>query len=165
VSYFEPHGDYNYKPEQELQAYTDRTTRAGREDRDRYIDHLSNMYASEYITREEFQERSGKAVSARHVSDLKALVSDLKPLPAQKQSVAVRKPRPPISFRADDHPCLYSFLGFLASLTVMIWPSHNAAQAYHGFGNAPVWYGLLAVGGGALAVICLCIFVVFAMDA
>lgn len=70
--------------------------RIGRSDRDKYIEHLSNMYAEDRLTKDEFEERKNKAMEARIPSDLSVLVNDLPPLPLPK----TEKPKPPASLMA-----------------------------------------------------------------
>jgi uncharacterized protein DUF1707 len=83
--------------------------RIGRTEREECIDALASHYAAERITKEEFDERSGKAFGAQHQSELDALLADLPaarvnlntnqhPLPPTSD-VAVQARRPGLSAR------------------------------------------------------------------
>lgn len=64
--------------------------RIGRAERERYVEHLRNMYAEERITDDELNERLDKAFAAKFQQDLSALVTDLPAIP-KPQAVALPK--------------------------------------------------------------------------
>jgi hypothetical protein len=128
----------------DIWGYDSRHRRVGREDRERYIEHLSEMYSLEYLDSGEFEERARKAAEAKFEFDLTSLVTDLPAMPAKmavapKEETAaakavVEKPKPqrePMSLAAR-----FS-LGTLFSLIVLCVPIPIAAHLWHGLGNAP----------------------------
>lgn len=149
--------------------------RVGREQRDRYLDHLSNMYAEEYLDSEEYGRRASLAAEAKYEADLTSLVKDLPLLPPAPAPVHVPEPvttgkEPakaveacdvtlPHPFRKhlhpDQHLTTWSFAGLCASLASFIPADMWAATAYHGLGNSPVGFALLTVFGGIVALIAL----------
>lgn len=72
--------------------------RVGREDRDRYIEHLSNMYVQEYLTQEEFDQRVAQASTARTLAYLNGLVTDLPPLPSRQPARRSTRANAPLAW-------------------------------------------------------------------
>lgn len=67
------------------QTPTAEPQRVSRADRDKYIEHLANMFAEERLSQDEFNERKDKAMTAKFPADLSALVTDLPAIPLPKQ--------------------------------------------------------------------------------
>lgn len=65
--------------------------RVGDAERDEALDKLGDHFAAGRLTREELDERTGKAMGARFDSDLEALFRDL---PDRARNVVARRPRP-----------------------------------------------------------------------
>lgn len=143
--------------------------RVGREQRDRYIEHLTQMYTDEYLTGEEFNDRHAKAVEAKFEFDLTSLVMDLPQVPAEKpkpaeiaveaaKAVAVqsRAVEPRRKTRASVVWAMWAFL----SLTVLCVPDPIAAHLYHGLGNAP-WGFAFPLIFGMLGTVATGFFAVF----
>lgn len=135
--------------------------RVGREQRDRYIEHLTQMYTDEYLTGEEFNDRHAKAVEAKFEFDLTSLVMDLPQVPAEKpkpaeiaveaaKAVAVqsRAVEPRRKTRASVVWAMWAFL----SLTVLCVPDPIAAHLYHGLGNAPAGFAAFLIVGATSTV-------------
>src|SRR5690242_9983007 len=74
--------------------------RASDSDRDKILAQLSEHYQAGRLTAAEFDERSGKALSARTLSDLAGLMTDLPAGPGDPQQPAAPAPaQPPLSRR------------------------------------------------------------------
>jgi|ERR1700722_9341379 len=79
------------KEDAEYQRATD-ASRVSTAERDRYVTHLSDLFAKGYLDQEEFEERLGKASRAKNYGDLKHLLDNLPalpPLPEKKQVATV----------------------------------------------------------------------------
>jgi len=138
--------------------------RVGREERERYVGHLSEMYAQEYLTQDEFRERSGKAAAAVTEFDLTSLVMDLPSVESQekkkaeeKKAVAIQvpsqQPKPAKPVRKPVRRLTVSALGLFASLVVLCVPTPVAAHMYGGMGHTPLWFAIplgLGIAGSSV---------------
>jgi hypothetical protein len=139
----------------EWNAYQEQHQRIGREQRDRYIDHLSEMYSQEYLTQEEFQERSAKAAEAKFKFDLASLVKDLPPLQdkPKSQPPAIQGPSQqpvpePRKHLSHAHKVAIAWtVNLLATLGIVIPVDVHAAGVYHGLFNSPGGYAVLTLVG------------------
>lgn len=63
--------------------------RIGDADRNRFIEHLGNMFADGHLSEDEFGERSDKANAAKTLSDLYPLVADLPDMPVPVKDLKI----------------------------------------------------------------------------
>src|ERR1700722_1977801 len=89
------------KREPVVMTYTD-TERIGRADRDRYNDHLADLYSKEYLDDAEFGERKDTVASAKTRGELRLALTDLPALPVPVPPVVV-EPTKPLVRRAASH--------------------------------------------------------------
>lgn len=113
----------------------------GRADRDRYMAHLSKMYADDYLTHEEFQARTDAVAKARTLRELKATSTDL---PAAPQELAVpEKPGEFYSHTLNDAakvagkvPAQYwALAGMLVSIGTTVGVPVYFSSFFNGFGH------------------------------
>ena len=145
----------------EFQEYMRTHTRVGREQREQYTEHLTQMYMDEYLNAEEFNDRHTKAMNAVTESDLYTLVMDLPRVPDKPKEVtkpaesagqslnSVLSQQPAEVHRNPNLPLRWSWALF-ASLTLLCVPCPLAAHIYHGLGNSPAFPYAIALIVGAL---------------
>lgn len=63
--------------------------RVGDSDRNKFIEHLGNMFADGHLSEAEFGERADKANEALYMSQLRPLVADLPDMPAEKPKTGI----------------------------------------------------------------------------
>jgi len=116
--------------------------RAGDRDRDATITVLREAYAEGRLTNDEFQERLGRAQSARTFGELAVIVDDLPamptntpPVPVVSQAAAVAEP---------DHSVRNGWASWLgvSVLVNVIW----AASWISGGGSAPYYWPIWVMG-------------------
>lgn len=109
----------------------ERPMRVGDRQRQRYSEHLNDMYSKGYINPREYAERLDKVWTARFEADLKAIVMDLPAMPSAK---VVKKKR--LSLKSVPLPFRW-VTGLAVSLFTTVFYPVGEATAAHGLGNAP----------------------------
>lgn len=95
--------------------------RIGDAERNRYIDHLGNMFSDGHLTQEEFDTRMNLATGARHESELRTLVQDLPDMRlSEKPAAGHVMPRKPFLERAVTLPPLFALMSIFALLTLLV---------------------------------------------
>jgi hypothetical protein len=84
--------------------------RIGNADRDKYVEHLGNMYTQGYLDDEEFKVRSDKASAAVHYGDLRHVLDELPPLPSDTPTAIAGSRLEP----AQDSEAFDIFMSFVA---------------------------------------------------
>jgi hypothetical protein len=107
-------------------------------DADREVVHraLGSAYADGRLTREEFDQRSDAALSARTLSDLPVLITDLVPavgppgrLPATTEDAAALQARAVAAYRSDRREAAWGFV----SASIVCWVIWWVTSAGGGF--------------------------------
>jgi hypothetical protein len=130
--------------------------RAGNEDRKFHAEVITQGYMAGYLDDLELQERLDKASTARHMTDLRALVSDIPAVPAkQKKSHVSLNPRSMYKQLNDAWKGLVWGITALVSLLCMVVTIvyDMNTHAPHHLGLSGALEMLLALGLGIPAVI------------
>lgn len=106
--------------------------RASDSDRDKILAQLSEHYQAGRLTTAEFDERSGKALSARTLSDLAGLMTDLPAGPGDPAAPAAPVPAQPALARRGLGAPAAAVLAVLAVVGVIVLLSHTG---HHGAGG------------------------------
>jgi Domain of unknown function (DUF1707) len=106
--------------------------RIGDPERTRYLNHLNTMYSTGYLTKEEYDERSGQVNECKFINELVQLVSDLPQIPSDNIIVAEEK-KPDSIYHRNLHGGKFRIstwvggtLGF--ALTAAMVPTYNSAR-------------------------------------
>lgn len=99
--------------------------RIGDADRQRYFDHLGDMYAGGYLSREEFDERSTKVQDAHTAPELEKLVADLPAMGSNRErAVTEFKPDSDIWMKTETtsslKPAVYALMGVATTLMILL---------------------------------------------
>ena len=110
--------------------------RASDSDRDKILAQLSEHYQAGRLTTAEFDERSGKALSARTLSDLNGLMTDLPAGPGDPEPPAAPAPaQPRLARRGFGGPAaaVVAVLAVVAVIAVLSHTGHHGASGGWGF--------------------------------
>jgi hypothetical protein len=142
--------------------------RIGDPERNRYIDHLNNMYSTGYLRQEEYEDRTSRIHECRFASELKELIADL-PLLPQREIVPEKEKEEEVK-EIKVHKNLHggkfrvsTWMGATVgcALFAALIPTYDSAE-FHGFANGGpsiLVINIMALVAGIIgALVCLISF-------